>query len=101
MKQKTSRLGVGHLGAESPADLVAHAGVAVLQVVGLGIGRPPEPVQVARHGTGGVDDDVMVAGDGVHDPDRFGLGQVGAFCTSTIRSTSSRHWSAAFSTSDR
>ena len=67
--------GVGHLGADRPADLVAHAGVAVLQVVGLGIRRPPEPVQVARHRTGGVDHDVVVAGDGVHDPDRFGLGQ--------------------------
>ena len=32
-------------------------------------------MQVARHRPGGVDHHVMITGGGVHDPDRFGLGE--------------------------
>ena len=51
----------GQLDAETAGDLVAHARVAVLDVVALRIPRPPELVQVARHRAGGADDDVRRA----------------------------------------
>ena len=54
----TSRSGRGQLDAQSAGDLVAHARVAVLDVVALRVPRAPELVQVARHRAGGADDDV-------------------------------------------
>jgi hypothetical protein len=49
-------VGLGHLDAEAPRDLVAHAGEAVFGVVGHGRGGAPELVELARHGAGGVHD---------------------------------------------
>ena len=51
-------LGRGHLHAEPAGDLVAHARVAVLDVVALRVARAPELVQVAGHRARGADDDV-------------------------------------------
>src|ERR1035438_2410499 len=50
--------GVGHLDAEAARDLVAHAGVAVLHVVILGIARPPEFMQVAWQAASCAHDDI-------------------------------------------
>ena len=44
--------------AEAAGDLVAHAGVAVLDVVALGIPGPPELVQVTGHRAGRAHHDV-------------------------------------------
>ena len=51
-------IGGGHLDPECAGDLIAHAGVAVLDVVLLRVSRAPQLVQVARHRAGGTDDDV-------------------------------------------
>ena len=51
-------LGRRELDAEAARDLVAHARVAVLDVVALRVARAPELVQVAGHRAGGADDDV-------------------------------------------
>ena len=63
------------LGAHPARDLVAHARVAVLDVVALavGIGRPPQLVQVAGHRAGGADDHVALAGRLVDGADHLGL----------------------------
>ena len=50
-------LGRGHLHADAAGDLVAHARVAVLDVVALRVAGAPELVQVARHRARGADDD--------------------------------------------
>ena len=52
---------IGHLDAEAPGDLVAHARVAVLEVVAVGLARAPELVQVAGQAAGGADHDVLAA----------------------------------------
>ena len=55
-------LGPRHLHAEAAGDLVAHARVAVFDVVAAGRARAPELVQLAGQRAGGADDDV-VAGE--------------------------------------
>ena len=52
----------GQLDPEPAGDLVAHAGVAVLDVVALRVAGPPQLVQVAGQRAGGADDDVARAG---------------------------------------
>ncbi len=47
--------GIGHLHAETARDLVAHAGIAVLEVIAAGLGAAPELVQLARQAAGGRD----------------------------------------------
>ncbi len=59
------RAGRGLLDAERGRDLVAHAGVAVLQVVLARGAGPPQLVQVAGERAGRVDHDVLVADDRV------------------------------------
>ena len=68
-------LGCGELDADPAGDLVAHARVAVLDVVALAerIARPPELVQVAGRGAGGAHDDAGLAGRVVDRPDHTGL----------------------------
>ena len=51
-------IGGRKLDAESARNLVAHAGVAVLDVVAVRVRDPPELVQLAGHRAGGADDDV-------------------------------------------
>ena len=68
-------LRVGHLHAQPAGDLVAHARVAVLDVVALRVARAPELVQVAGHAARGADDDVARAADAVDDADHLGLGR--------------------------
>ena len=62
-----------HRRAQPPGDLVAHAGVAVLDVVALRVPGAPQLVQVARHRAGGADDDVPGRGDLVDHADHLGL----------------------------
>ncbi len=64
-----------HLHAQSARDLVAHAGIAVLQVIALGVARPPELVQVTGQAPRGAHDDVAGLRKGVDDPDDLGLGE--------------------------
>ena len=54
---------VGEADADRGGDLVAHAGVPVLDVVGLAVAHPPQLVQVARHGAGGAEHDVARVGE--------------------------------------
>ena len=54
---------VGQTDADRGRHLVAHAGVAVLDVVGLAVAHPPQLVQVARHGAGGAEHDVARVGE--------------------------------------
>jgi hypothetical protein len=65
--------GGGLLDADARRDLVAHAGVAVLQVVLARASRAPELVQVAGERAGRVDDDVVVADHGVQGAEDLGL----------------------------
>ena len=65
--------GVGHPDPDRPGDLVAHAGVAVLQVELLGVAGPPQLVQVAGHAPGGADDHVAGLGGVVDGPDDLAL----------------------------
>src|SRR5690606_40776229 len=62
-----------HLHAETAGDLVAHAGVAVLDVVALRVLRAPQLVEVARHGPRGARADVSRAADLVDGADDLGL----------------------------
>ena len=67
------------LHAQAAGDLVAHARVAVLDVVAAGMRAAPELVQLGRQGAGGADDDVVArAGRGIarriaHRADDFGV----------------------------
>src|SRR5690606_35214643 len=54
-------------------DLVAHAGVAVLDVVALRIAGTPQLVQLAGHRPGGAHDDVARSGDLVDRTDDLAL----------------------------
>ncbi|ETJ03986.1 MAG: hypothetical protein Q605_AUC00764G0006 [Actinomyces urogenitalis DORA_12] len=68
-------LGASQLAAQAGRDLVAHAGEGVLHVVlhrGAGL---PQGLKVARHGPGGVDDDVLVAEHLVERAKDLGLGR--------------------------
>ena len=67
-------VGRGELDPEAAGDLVAHARVAVLDVVALRVARAPQLVQVAGHRAGGADDDVARPGDAVDDADHLALG---------------------------
>ena len=71
--------GVGQPDPDGPGDLVAHAGVAVLQVELLGVAGPPQLVQVGGHAPGGADDHVAGLGgvvDGADDLALAGQGPV-------------------------
>ena len=63
----------GQLHAQRARDLVAHARVAVLDVVLLAVTRPPELVKVARHRARSAHDDVHGRGRLVHGPDDLTL----------------------------
>ena len=73
-------LGGRHLGADAAGDLVAHAGVAVLEVESAGLFRAPEFVQVAGQAARGADHHVfrlrelVYNADDVTLPQRNGLG---------------------------
>src|SRR5229473_3451020 len=64
---------VGHLDSEAARDLVAHAGIAVLHVVILGIASTPEFMQIAGETARGTDDYVAWAERGVQQPDHLSL----------------------------
>ena len=49
-----------HLDADPAGDLVAHAGIAVFEVVAERRARPPQLVQFARQSARGADDDVAL-----------------------------------------
>src|SRR5438874_7917808 len=68
-------VGAGQPRAQAAGDLVAHAGVPVLDVVALRIPGPPQLVQVARHRTGGAHDHVARPGAVVDRADHLGLGR--------------------------
>src|SRR5215208_1365791 len=68
-------LGGGHLHAEAAGDLIPHARVAVLDVVALRVARPPELVQIPRHGTGRADDNVLGFRERVDSPYDLALGR--------------------------
>src|SRR5215212_9499079 len=68
-------LGGRHLHAEPAGDLIPHARVAVLDVVALRVARPPELVQIPRHGTRGADDNVLGIGERVDSPYDLALGR--------------------------
>ena len=63
----------GELGAHRRGDLVPHAREAVLEVVLLRAARAPQRLQVAGHGPGGVDEDVVVAHELVERAEHLGL----------------------------
>src|SRR3990172_6469846 len=65
----------GHLHAQAPGDLVAHAGVAVLQVIAFGVSRAPELVQVPRQAARRADHDVLGLRQAVHRSDDLALTQ--------------------------
>ena len=52
-------LGLRQLDAEPAGDLVAHAGIAVFDVVAAGRAGLPQLVQLARQAAGGADHDVV------------------------------------------
>ena len=66
-------LGRGELDAHPARDLVAHARVAVLDVVALRVARPPQLVQVARHRAGRAHHHAGLAGGVVDRADHLGL----------------------------
>ena len=69
-------LWIRHLDADAAGDLVAHARVAVFDVVGAGTRGAPELVQFARQRSGGADDDVVrrrVRMRALHCADHFAL----------------------------
>ena len=66
-------VGRGELDAEAAGDLVAHARVAVLDVVALRVARAPQLVQVAGHRARRAHDDVARAGDAVDDAEHLAL----------------------------
>ncbi len=74
----------GLLDADPGRDLVAHAGVAVLQVVLARRAGPPQLVQVARERTGRVDHHVVVADDRVQRAQHLGLRRYGARVVGTV-----------------
>ena len=69
-------LGVGprELHAQRRRNLVAHAGEGVLDVVLLRRGGLPQALEVARHGAGGIDDNVRRAHQLVECAEHFRLG---------------------------
>ncbi len=68
--------GLRHRDADATGHLVAHRGVAVLQVVAAGSRRAPQLVQVTRQAARGADHDAVPARRLVHQPDRFRLRDV-------------------------
>ena len=71
----TSRVGHRELDAEAAGDLVAHAGIAVFEVVAAGLLRLPELVQFARQAAGGVDHDRVGRGHALHGADHLRVGR--------------------------
>ena len=65
----------GQPDAEPAGDLIAHAGVAVLDVVALRVAGPPELVQVSRHRAGRTHHDVAGIGQLVDQADHLVLGE--------------------------
>jgi hypothetical protein len=68
-------VGGGHLDPECAGDLVAHAGVPVLDVVLLGVPRPPQHLEVPGEAAGGLHEHVAGVAELVHRPDHLGLGR--------------------------
>ena len=65
----------GQPDAEPAGDLVAHAGVAVLDVVALRVPDLPQLVQVTGHRAGGAHDDVARVGEVVDQAEHLALGE--------------------------
>src|SRR5204862_3821006 len=78
------RAGRGVLDADAGRDLVAHAGVAVLQVVLARRAGPPQLVQVAGERAGRVDHHVVVTYDRVQGPEDLGLGRYGVLVVGAV-----------------
>ncbi|MNF52524.1 hypothetical protein D3C84_338700 [compost metagenome] len=72
----TIRLGEFH--AQRSVDLVTHAGIAVLDVVGVHALAAPAALQVARQAAGGGDDHCVVRQGFIEHPEHAALGQAGA-----------------------
>src|SRR5215204_1457920 len=68
-------LGGRHLHTEAAGDLIAHARVAVFDVVALRVARPPELVQIPRHRTCSANDDVFGIRERIHRPNELALGR--------------------------
>ncbi len=69
-------LGVGQADAQPGRDLVAHAGEAVLDVIGLRVVDSPQPEEVAGQAAGGADHGGLAPDRVVDDPDHLGLAEV-------------------------
>src|SRR6516225_8854770 len=65
----------GHLGPQAAGDLVAHARVAVLDVVLLRVPGPPQHLQVAGHAAGRLHDHVPLVHELVERAEDLGLGR--------------------------
>src|SRR5215210_3089904 len=88
-----------HLDAESARDLVPHARVAVLDVVALGIPRPPELMQIPRHRPRRADDHTLRLGEKVDVPITALCAGSGPCSSEYSRPTSASHSALAFALS--
>ena len=68
-------VGQRHLRAETTGDLVSHAGISVLEVIALRIGRAPELVKLAGQPAGGAHDDAARSGRAVDGADHLSVGR--------------------------
>src|SRR5262249_32403295 len=66
-------LRIGHFDAEAAGDFIAHGGIAVFEVVALGIARAPQLVQVARQAAGRAHNYVARLRDLIHHADHLSL----------------------------
>src|ERR1700680_2541123 len=66
-------VGRGHLDAQSSRNFIAHAGIAILEGIPLGVASAPEFVQITGKAARSTDYNVFGTGDSVHDSDDFPL----------------------------
>src|SRR5882724_2672790 len=64
---------IGHLYPETPGDFVAHAGIAVLQVIAFDVPRAPELVQITGQTPGRANHHVLWPREFVYHADDFAL----------------------------
>ena len=70
----TSRSGRGELHAERSGDLIAHAGIAIFEMVAVAGPGAPQLVQLAGKAAGRSDDDGVIRGGSPNRADHLGVG---------------------------
>src|SRR4029077_10480562 len=67
---------VGQLGSQTSGDLVAHTGIAIFQMIGFGIFRPPKPQQLSGQSPGCAHNGSFSSKGFIDQPDHRSFGQL-------------------------